>query len=78
MINKVKDMSIKSNIINVKKFDPNNIKIDEKLYKNIFIYYIEYVTFKEQKNVKINSVNPLYLVINKVNRYFEEIIGNEY
>ena len=78
MINKVKDMSIKSNIINVKKFDPNNVKIDEKLYKNIFIYYIEYVTFKEQKNVKINSVNPLYLVINKVNRYFEEINGNEY
>ena len=78
MINKVKDMSIKSNIINVKKFDPNNIKIDEKLYKNIFIYYIEYVTIKEQKNVKINSVNPLYLLINKVNRYFEEINGNEY
>ena len=27
-------------IINIKNFDPNNIKIDEKSYKNIPIYYI--------------------------------------
>ena len=30
------------------------------------------------KHVKINSVNPLYLIINKVNRYFEEINKNKY
>ena len=47
MSDKVKGISIKSNIINAKKFDPNNMKIDEKLYKNIFIHYIEYVTIKE-------------------------------
>ena len=28
--------------------------------------------------MKINSVNPLYLIINKVNRYFEEINKNKY
>ena len=28
--------------INIKGFDPNNIKIDEKSYKNILIYYIAY------------------------------------
>ena len=27
-------------ISNIKNFDPNNIKIDEKSYKNIPIYYI--------------------------------------
>ena len=42
MSNKIKDVSIKNNtcyffndIINIKNFDPNNIKIDEKSYKNI-------------------------------------------
>ena len=50
-------------IINIKNFDPNSIKIDEKSYRNIFIYYIGYMTIKGLKYVKINSVNPLYLII---------------
>ena len=29
-------------------------------------------------NLKINSVNPLYLIINKVNEYFDEICKNKY
>ena len=47
MSNKVKDIDIKNrtyyffdDIINMKKFYLNNIKIDEKSYKNILIYYI--------------------------------------
>ena len=44
------------------KFDPNNIKIDEKSHKNIFIYYIRYETIKDSKYVKIDSVKPLYLI----------------
>ena len=81
----VKDIDIKNHtyyffddIINIKNFDPNNIKIDEKSYKNILIYYIGYVTIKDSKYIKINSVNPLYLIFNKVNGYFEEINGNKY
>ena len=69
MSNKIKDLSIKNHtyyffddIINIKNFDPNNIKIDEKSYKNILIYNIGYVTIKNSKYVKINSVNPLYLI----------------
>ena len=58
--------------------DPNNIKIDENLYKNSFIYYIGYVTIKDSKYTKIYSVNPLYLIFNKVNGYFEEINENIY
>ena len=45
MGNKVKDLDIKNrtyyflnDIINIKTFDLNNIKIDKKLYKNILIY----------------------------------------
>ena len=54
----------------------NNIKIDEKPYKNILIYYIGYETTK--KYLKIYSVNPLHLIFNKMNGYFEEINGNRY
>ena len=36
------------------------------------------MTIKELKYVKINSINPLYLIFHKVNGYFEEINGHEY
>ena len=74
MSNKVRDIDIKTlayyffnDIINIKNFDPNNIKIDEKSYKNALICYIGYVTIKDLKYVKINSVNSLYLIFSKVN-----------
>ena len=75
MCNKIKDLYLYffNNIINVKKFDPNNIKIDENWYKNILIYYIGHVTLKDlTKYVKTNSLNLLYLIINKVNGYISE------
>ena len=52
--------------------------MDEKSYKNILIYNIAYVTIKDLKYMKINSVNLLHLIFNKVNEYFEEINGNKY
>ena len=67
-----------NNTINIKNFDPSNIKLDEKLYKNILIYYTGYVAIKYSKYVKIYSVNLLYLIFNKVNGYFEKINGNKY
>ena len=67
-----------SDIAIINNFDSNKIKIDEKSYKNIFIYYIGYVTIKDLKYVKVNSVNFLYLTFSKVNVYFEEINGNKY
>ena len=36
------------------------------------------MTIKDSKYVKDNSVNPLYLIINKLNDYFEEINKNKY
>ena len=33
---------------------------------------------KDSKYVKINSVNPLYLILSKVNWYFNEINENRY
>ena len=48
------------------------LKIDKKLYKNIDIYYIEYITMKDSDYVKMNSVNNLYLIIDEVDGHFEE------
>ena len=44
----------------MKNFDPNNIKIDQKSYKNILIYHIGYATIKDWKHIKINSVTPYF------------------
>ena len=78
MSNKVKDIDIKNRAyyifndsINIKNFNPNNIKIDEKSHKNILIYYIGYLTITEF--VKIYSLNPLYVIFRNVNEYFEDI-----
>ena len=51
------------------------IKIDEKSYKNILIFHIEYVMVKNLNSITINSVNPLYIVINKINWYIEKSNG---
>ena len=59
MSNNVKDVNMKNHThyffddINIKDFDPNNIKIDEKSYRNILIYYIAYVTIKNLKYIKV-------------------------
>ena len=36
------------------------------------------MAIKASTYVKINSLNPLYLIFNKVNGYFEENNGNKY
>ena len=57
-------------MINIKYCGPNNIKIDEKVYKNIFIRYIG--------DVAPNSIKPLYLIINKMSGYIEKHKDSNY
>ena len=65
--------------INLKDFDARLLKVDKKNYKEIDIYYIGYVTVKKIANCNnINSVNPLYLMINEMIGHFEEKIENKY
>ena len=64
-------------MINIKNFDPNQIKMDTESYKNIIIYYIGYITTKNLNYVKTNSVNPLYLVTDKVGGCIEGSNGNK-
>ena len=49
------------------------LKIDKKSFKDIDIYYIEYVTKNKNDDCQnIYSVNPLYLFIDHANGYIEE------
>ena len=72
MSNSIKGIEVKNcmcyffdDIISIKNLEQNNIKTDEKSYKNISIYYNRYV--------QINGVNPLYLFFSIV---FEDINRN--
>ena len=82
----VKQIEIKNRIyyfyndmINLKDFESNLLKIDKKHYKGIHIYYIGYITIKNINYCEsIYSVNPLYVLVNHANGYIEEKNGNKY
>ena len=82
----VKQINIKNrtyyfynDMINIKDFEPNLLKIDKKSYKNIDTYYIGYITIKRIDDYEsIYSVDPLYLRINHASEYIEEKNGNKY
>ena len=58
--------------IDLKDFDARLLKIDKKDYNESDIYYIAYVTIKKVVDFNnINSVNPLYLMINEMIGHFE-------
>ena len=77
---KIKQINIKNRTfyfcndqIDLKDFYPKLLRIDKKGYNGIDIYYIGYVTIKKIGDYNnINSVNPLYLMINKMIGHFEE------
>ena len=68
-----------NDMINLKTFEPNLLKIDKKSYKNIPIYNNGCITIKKIDDYgSIYSVNPLYLQVNHANRYIKEKNGNKY
>ena len=76
----VKEINIKNqtyyffdDMIDIRKFHPNLLKIDKKSHKDIDIYYIDYITIKKfGDRENIHSVNPLYLIIPSATGYFKE------
>ena len=79
----VKELNIKSrtyyfynDLINLKNFDPNLLKIDKKESMDFSIYYIGYVTKNTEYN--IDSVNPLYLLIRELDGFIYEKEGSKY
>ena len=85
-MNTTKQLNIKNqtyyfynDIIDIEHFDAKLLQIDKKSYKDINIFNIGYVTKKKIGNcMNINSVNPLYLGITRVNGYIEEKDSNKY
>ena len=65
--------------IDKKDFDERLLNNDKKDYNVIDIYNIGYVTVKKNYNCNnINSVNPLYLMIDEMIGHFEEKNENKY
>ena len=65
-----------NDLINIKDFDVMLLKFDKKTSMGLGIYCIGYVTKKPEWNA--NSVNPLYLVINRIDGFIEEKNGDKY
>ena len=63
-----------NDMINIKKFDSNLLKIDKKSYKYIGIYNTGYITSKKIDDYgNIYTVNPLYLIIDHASGYISSI-----
>ena len=63
-------------MINIKDFDPKLLKLGKKSFKTIGVYYIEYITKKD--DYKINSVNPLHLLVDEIDGFTEEKEESKY
>ena len=82
----IKEINVKNqtqyfynDITYIKTFDSNNLKLDKKSYKNLDIYNIGYVTIKKiGHGYDVNSVNPLYLLIDNASGYIEKINEDKY
>ena len=79
----VKQMNIKdrtyyfyNDLINITSFEAINLKLDKKISLGLDIYYIGYVDKKPDWN--INSINQLYLLINRIDEFVEEKNGNKH
>ena len=82
----VKELNIKNqtyyffdDMIDIRNFHSNLLKIDKKSHKDIDIYYIAYITIKKfGDGENIHSVNPLYLIIHSGTGYFKEKSSEKY
>ena len=88
----VKDLKIKNrtyyyfdDVIDIRKFVPNSLKVDKKSHRDFNIYYIGYITIKNFTSCNgnciyesIRSVNPLCLIFHSATGYFEEKNGEKY
>ena len=76
----VKEINIKNqtyyffdNMVDIKNFHSNLLKIDKKSYQDIDIYYIGYIMIKKFGDCEnMHSVNSLYLIIHSATGHFKE------
>ena len=83
---KTKELNIKNetyyffdDMIDIRNFHLNLLKIDKEPYKDVDIYYIGYITIKKFSDCEnIHSVNPLYLIIHSATGHFKEKYSEKY
>ena len=83
---KINELNIKNqryyffnDMINIKDFHSNLLKIDKKPYKDLDIYYIGYIMIKKIGDCEnIHSITPLYLIIHSATGYIKEKNGEKY
>ena len=93
---KVKEINIKNqtcfyfdNMIDIRNFHSDLLKIDKKSHRGFDIFYIGYNTIKKLSNCNCNyncdcdyenirSVNSLYLIIHSATGYFKEKYDEKY
>ena len=76
----VKEINIKNqtyyffdDMIDIKNFHSNLLKIDKKSHKDFDIYYIGYITIKKFSDCEdIHRVNLLYLIIHSATGYLKK------
>ena len=76
----IKEINIKNqtyyvynDLINIEDLHSNLLKIGNKSYKDIPIYYIGYITIKKIDDYEnIHSVNSLYLIIYSATSHFKK------
>ena len=82
----VKEINIKNqsyyffdDIIDIRNFHLNLLKIDKKPHKDVDIYNIGYIMIKKFSDCKnIHSVNPLYLIIQSATEHFKKNYDEKY
>ena len=82
----VKEINIKNrgyyfrdDMINIKNFPSNLLKIGKKSHEDIDTYYINYIMIKRFSDYEsIHSINPLYLIIHSSTGHFKEKYEEKY
>ena len=82
----IKEINIKNrtyyffdDMIDIKNFHSDSLKINKKPHKDVDIYYIVYIIIKKFSGCEnIHSVNTLCLIIHSATGYFKEKYGEKY
>ena len=82
----VRDLNIKNrtyyyfdDMIDIKKFESNLLKIYKKSHRDFDINYTGYIMIKKFSTYEnIRSMNPLYWIFHSATGYFKEEYGEKY
>ena len=69
----------RDDMINIKNFHSNLLKLENKSHKDIDIYYISYIMIKKFSDYEnIHNINPLYLIIHSATGHFKKKYEEKY